>query len=207
MNFKLEDPLKKYAQLDLEPFISKEVVNLHLQLHKKYYDKTTSVLSNLLFQRWSLNELLSYASGQIYNNAAQYWYHEKYWSNLTTTAPPIGPETTKLINKSYGSLENFKNSFFSSALQHFGSGWYVCGFNRHYPLALRSYTFKNAETPMKKDIIPIAVIDLFEHAYLQQHGSNKKKYLENVWQLLNWEELERRIIEHQSDWKEFKSWH
>jgi len=35
--------------------------------------------------------------------------------------------------------------------------------------------------------IPIIVLDVYEHAYFMDYGSDRKKYIEDFWKNLNWE--------------------
>lgn len=60
--------------------------------------------------------------------------------------------------------------------------------------------------PMRKNIIPIFVVDLFEHAYLQHYGTDKNAYLQAIWRLLNWDQIQRRVTEHSEDYANFKNW-
>ena len=204
--FKLVDPEIHYADLDLSPLLSLEITNMHKKLHQKYYLQTKKTLEREQFKEWDLNLLLSYTRREVYNNAAQYWLHNMYWDNLTKNKTEPGVYTKAQIIKDYNSLESFKSCFIATSLNRFGSGWYVLGFHRHYSPALRCMTFTNAKTPMSKNIIPILLVDLFEHSYILQYGIDKTSYLEAIWTLINWDEVERRLSNYKTDYQNFKNW-
>ena len=128
-----------------------------------------------------------------YVEACQLWYHCAFWENLTNQEQEVRPETKKQIIEDYGSIQNFKNCFISTSIAHFGSGWYVAGFHRHYRTSLRCLTYKNQETPMRHNHYPLLIIDLWEHTFARDYNS-KKEYLEKVWKKINWDVVETRLV-------------
>jgi len=37
------------------------------------------------------------------------------------------------------------------------------------------------------------LIDMWEHAYQNDYGSNKKKYLDSIWRIIDWSAVNRRL--------------
>jgi Fe-Mn family superoxide dismutase len=37
------------------------------------------------------------------------------------------------------------------------------------------------------------LVDWWEHAWALDYGTDKKKYLQNIWRIINWEYVNRRI--------------
>lgn len=123
----------------------------------------------------------------------QLWYHCTFWNAISNTPKPIGPETQKQIKKDYGSVEDFKACLIGTSLGHLGQGWYVWGFHRHYAPATRCMTFSNQITPMRHNIYPLLVINLWDHAFLKDYDT-RQSYLKNLWEKLDWEEIESRLV-------------
>jgi Fe-Mn family superoxide dismutase len=69
------------------------------------------------------------------------------------------------------------------ALKIQGSGWIYL--NRSGQIK----TIKNHAE--RKDIA--LLIDMWEHSWTLGYGSDKKKYLDNIWKIINWERVNRRI--------------
>lgn len=204
--FDLCDPRCYKDQTDLTPLFNKDQLEAHFTHHLKYYDTLLRLKKKHLAQDWPLEKILGLARGSLQNNAAQYWYHSLYWSNLCKTSTTPSAALLAQINKDYGSLDGLKTCFISTALEHFSNGWYVCGFHRHYEPALRCMTFDNAITPMQRNIVPLIVVDIWEHAYYLQYKHERKAYLEQLWAHLDWTEISTRYESWKQDYKDFEGY-
>jgi superoxide dismutase len=56
----------------------------------------------------------------------------------------------------------------------------------------RSGQIKTIRNHQKRTDI-ILLIDWWEHAWVNDYGSDKKKYFDNIWRIMNWETINRRI--------------
>jgi len=99
----------------------------------------------------------------------------------------------KLINDTFGSLDDFKTAFNNAALGVFGSGW--CW------LVLRDgnieiTTTHNQDNPLMNDInsgYPLIGVDVWEHAYYLKYKNERIKYLNNLWALIDWNVVSMRF--------------
>ena len=94
---------------------------------------------------------------------------------------PNGP-MVGFINKHYGSYEGFKDQFEETAMQIQGSGWIYLANNGSLK------TIKNHE--VRDDIL--LLVDWWEHAWILDYGSDKKKYLTELWKIINWNVINTR---------------
>jgi Fe-Mn family superoxide dismutase len=140
------------------------------------------------FEKMGLEDIVTSASGGIFNNAAQVWNHTFYWKCLS---PQGGGEPAgglmEAINGAFGSFEKFKDEFSKTAVGTFGSGWAWLVKNADGTLALESTS--NADTPVRSGITPLLTCDVWEHAYYIDYRNARPKYVEAFWNMVNWESV------------------
>ena len=89
------------------------------------------------------------------------------------------------INKTFGSLEKFKEAFTKSAIGLFGSGW--TWLVKDKSGALLIVNTANAGNPLTEGQIPLLTCDVWEHAYYIDYRNGRAKYLEAFWNIVNWD--------------------
>ncbi len=177
-------PFEKNA---LEPHISKETLEYHYgKHHNAYVTKLNDGVKGTEFENVSLEDIIKQASGGIFNNAAQVWNHSFYWNCLS---PNGGGEANgsiaDKINEAWGSFENFKKEFSTSAAGNFGSGWTWLVKKSDGSLAI--VNTDDAKTPMTSGEKALLTIDVWEHAYYIDYRNARPSYIEAFWNLVNWE--------------------
>ncbi|MCB1868338.1 MAG: superoxide dismutase [Fe] [Gammaproteobacteria bacterium] len=176
-----------YPKNALEPTISQETLEFH---HDKHHQTYVTNLNNLVpgteFENASLDEIVKRSSGGIFNNAAQVWNHTFYWNCLSPNGggSPSG-ELGSAIDKAFGSFDEFRKAFSTSAATNFGSGWTWLVKNSSGGLEIVNTS--NAGNPMTDGKTPLLTIDVWEHAYYIDYRNARPKYLEEIWKLVNWE--------------------
>jgi Fe-Mn family superoxide dismutase len=86
------------------------------------------------------------------------------------------------INKHFGSYDNMKDEFEKVAMSLQGSNWVYLADNGTIK------TIKNHE--VRNDIL--LLVDWWEHAWILDYGSDKKKYLNEQWKIINWNVINTR---------------
>lgn len=182
-----ELPKLPYAMNALEPYISRETLEYHYgKHHQAYVTNLNNLIPGTPFENLSLEEIILKSDGGIFNNAAQVWNHTFYWHCLKPEAEeePSG-EFAKLLHKTFGSVEQFKEQFSKAAIGTFGSGWAWLVKNPDGSLAITSTG--NAGTPMTIGQKALLTCDVWEHAYYIDYRNVRAKYVENFWKLVNWD--------------------
>jgi Fe-Mn family superoxide dismutase len=191
MHFELPPlPYKKEA---LEPHISKETVEFHYgKHHQGYVDKLNKLIKSTEFENASLEEIVKKADGGIFNNGAQVWNHTFYWNCLHPNGggKPNG-KLQELINRDFGSFNEFKEKFTNAATTLFGSGWTWLSVDKDGKLVIEQRS--NADNPMRDGLKPILTCDMWEHAFYLDRQNRKPEYLEAFWNLVNWDACEERL--------------
>jgi Fe-Mn family superoxide dismutase len=180
-------PPLPYPKNALEPTISAETLEFH---HDKHHQAYVTNLNNLIkgteFENSTLEEIIVKSSGGIFNNAAQIWNHTFYWNCLKPNGggAPTG-ELAAAIDKTFGSFEDFKKQFSQKAVTTFGSGWAWLVKNKDGGLSIESTS--NADTPMTKGQKALLTCDVWEHAYYVDYRNARPKYVEEFWNIVNWD--------------------
>lgn len=186
---KPELPFKHDA---LEPYISNKTLSFHYDKHHmSYYTNLTNMLQKSEKKFNHLEHIVKEADQPIYNQAAQTWNHSFYWDSLKPTngsERPSNPPTGKiaeLIDRDFGSFDEFKKKFSAVASGTFGSGW-AWLVKKGDKLEIMST--HDADCPLRDNRgQPILTCDVWEHAYYLDYQNNRGKYIEAWWALVNWD--------------------
>jgi len=182
-----ELPPLPYAKDALEPTISAETLEYHYgKHHQTYVTNLNNLVPGTEFEGKSLEEIITKASGGIFNNAAQVWNHTFYWNCMTPNAKgtPEG-DLAAAIDSTFGSFDEFKETFSKSAATNFGSGWTWLVKNADGSIAIVNTS--NAGCPLTDGQKPLLTVDVWEHAYYIDFRNARPKYLEAFWRLVNWD--------------------
>ncbi len=190
---KHELPALPFAKDSLAPHISAETLEYHYgKHHRAYVDNLNKLIVGTEFENMSLEDIIKKSSGGIFNNAAQVYNHTFYWNCLS---PNGGGEPTgalaEAINKAFGSFDEFKTKFSQTAVTTFGSGWAWLVKSAEGDLELMSTS--NAGTPMTSGKTALLTCDVWEHAYYVDVRNARPKYVENFWNLVNWEFVAKNL--------------
>ncbi len=187
MEHKLPD--LPYAKDALQPHISAETLEYH---HGKHHQAYVTNLNNLIkgteFEDKTLEEIIRTApAGGIFNNAAQVWNHTFYWNCMK---PNGGGEPTgalaEAIDEAFGSFADFKEKYSTSCVTNFGSGW--TWLVKKADGSLEIVNTSNAGCPLTEEgVTPLMTCDVWEHAYYIDYRNLRPKYVENFWNLVNWD--------------------
>ncbi len=182
-----ELPALPYEKNALEPTISAETLDYHYgKHHQTYVTNLNNLRPGTEFENMSLEDIVRESSGGIFNNAAQVWNHTFYWNCLSPNGggAPTGA-LADAINKAFGSFEEFKKQFAASAATNFGSGWTWLVKNADGSVAIHNTS--NAATPMTEGKKALLTVDVWEHAYYIDYRNARPKYLEAIWNIINWD--------------------
>lgn len=184
-----------YAPNALQPVISEQTVLLHDQLAAGYATRfptlQAGVPAAVTQGEPALREQLRTLSFQ----GSGYTLHNVYFANMTApgTGGLPGPETERLVARMFSSMADFQRALIMAANAVEGPGWAVFGW---LPATSSPYLLQCEEHNNKTiwGIIPILVLDVWEHAYILDYGANRAGYTAAWWSLINWRDVESRAV-------------
>lgn len=159
-----------YQMQDLEPVISEQTTKYHYSvLGKGYVDR---------YNRGEGDANFNYSGAVL---------HNLFFRSLTPPRAANRPTgaSSDLIDSVYGGFNQFRQEFEDQGVEHQGAGWvYLSADGKIGTLPNQSYR-KSA-----KIVLPI---DIWEHAYFLDYGPDRRKYLENIWRIVDWTIVNDRI--------------
>lgn len=193
-------PKMPYGYKELEPYISEEQLLTHHQKHHiSYVNGANRILEEMerareegidLDMGAKLKELSFYIGGHI--------LHSLFWNNMAPNNKGGGGEPTgellQFITKEFGNFDRFKKEFVSSTLGIEGSGWSALTYDKNTDRLMIMQIEKH-----NFNIYPtfniLMVFDFWEHAYYIDYKSEKSKFIDAFWNIINWTEVNKRLNE------------
>ena len=103
---------------ELGKVISKETLSFHHGKHlKAYVDNLNKMLPGSGLEGKSLSEVVCKAEGGLFNNAGQVLNHTMYFEQFSNTPREMSTKFAAMIEKDFGSVEDFKKDLCRRALR------------------------------------------------------------------------------------------
>ena len=187
------DELKKLSFQELKG-ISQKTIDAHYgKLYQGYVKKWQEIQEKLkMVDKTSANATFSdlrelkveesFASNAIV-------LHEAYF-DILGGAGELNGEITDAIKKDFDSFEKWLEDF--KALGLCSRGWVVLGYDFNDG-KLKNFLMDAHNLYSVAGTAPILVMDMYEHAYFMDFGTDKKTYIETFFQNLNWVVINQRF--------------
>ena len=188
--------------------LSAKQIEEHQQLYQGYVNKRNEIAAHLEDVDRSKANNVTYSPFRGLKLAETYAMngdilHRLYFQNMGAQGKNIGPKTKEIIIKNFGSVENFKKDLFATASS--ALGWAITAFTiddgRVHNYLLDTH---NQKVPVM--VIPLLVLDVYEHAYMIDFGIKRVPYLDVFWENIDWDVVENRVsfVEKQEEqWNDY----
>lgn len=193
---KFEFPELPYGYDALELFIDKTTMEIHYSRHHRaYFNNFVKAVDDNKLQGKTMEEIFAKTSTLplvIRNHGGGYYNHNLFWEIMSPSGggKPEG-KLMKAIEESFGSFEDFAETFQKAANSQFGSGWAWLSVDRNGKLFVSSTP--NQDNPLmdvvEKRGTPILGLDVWEHAYYLQYQNKRGDYVSNFWKVVNWKKV------------------
>jgi Fe-Mn family superoxide dismutase len=176
--------------------ISEKNIEEHLKLYAGYV-KNANLIVEKIEEYKKDSEKYAYELGELvrrfsfeYNGIRN---HELYFSQFEGGKNELSEGNLKSsLEKQYGSLENFLNTFKGVAMTR-GVGWVML----YHDLEVGKFIIQwidEQHLGHLGSLSPILALDMWEHSFVYDYPtSEKKKYIEAFFDNLNWSVVEKRF--------------
>lgn len=177
-----------------------ETLELH---HGKHHNTYVTTLNSLVeqdsnLQGKTLEEIVKFAYGRddlqkVFNQAGQHWNHNFFWENMSPNGGGIPGKLEQKLAEDFGSVDDFKEQFKTTAVGQFGSGWgwLVLGNDGK----LKVTKTPNAVNPLATGEGKVLLaLDVWEHSYYLDFRNRRPDYVMNFLNnLANYEYAEEQL--------------
>lgn len=190
-------PELAYSYDALEPHIDKMTMEIHhTKHHNGYVTKLNAAVDGTELEGKTLEELMADVSSHptaVRNNGGGHFNHSLFWSIMKGGGSSPSGEIADALNSAFGSFDSFKDDFSNAAATRFGSGW-AWLIVSDGSLAITSTP--NQDNPLmdvvEKKGTPILGLDVWEHAYYLKYQNKRPEYIDNWFNVINWDEVANR---------------
>ena len=183
----------KYSYSSIEPYIDTHSLALHYEkLYKNYLNKLNNLLQkNNYDYRYSITELPKHINEfdeddreNILFNLGGVLNHELYFKSISPNKVSPSIYLKLAILNTFGSYQSFLDKIKEMALSLKGSGYTFLVINNN---KLELINLSNQDTPYNYNFIPLIALDLWEHAYYINYENKKDLYIDNFFNILDFE--------------------
>lgn len=187
-------PPLPYAYNALEPHIDEKTMRLHHDKHHKAYVDGLNKAEKMMERARKTGDfdLITHWEREAAFHGAGHYLHTIFWNNMM---PRGGGEPTgrllAQINQDFGNFGDFKKHFSAAAEKAEAVGWAILVWSprAHRLEILQAEKHQNLS---QWDVIPLLVLDVWEHAYYLKYQNNRKSYIEAWWNVVNWVNVNER---------------
>jgi Fe-Mn family superoxide dismutase len=168
--------------------MSSKQISSHLGLYNKYVSAVNKVQATE--KQTGIDHHTLQDKGYAYGGVV---LHELYFANLAQAPTQLnyGSPLMKAIEAEYGAYEGLINNFKQAGKA--SRGWAIFGLNllnKHLDIYGLDAHHEGSNLTW---IWPVLVMDVYEHAYMIDHGTNKAAYINEFVQNINWPIAESRF--------------
>jgi Fe-Mn family superoxide dismutase len=197
-----EVPPLPYDYAALEPHIDEQTMRIHHDKHHQaYVDNANKALEGTQWADSPVEQLLGTLEDTlpadkqtvVRNNAGGHANHSLFWEIMS---PDGGGEPSgslgAAIESTFESFDELKSQINDAGVKRFGSGW---TWLIHDGTGLAVKSTPNQDSPLMDDDVPLLGIDVWEHAYYLKYQNRRPDYLQEWWNVVNWDAVQKRYDE------------
>lgn len=187
-------PALPYTENFLEPSMDAETMHLHYTFHHGGAVKAANKDLQMIKKALDENNLetVDYWTKKLSFHFSSHVLHSIFWTNLTNKLTTPTGELKKRIEKNFGTYDKLKSYIAATSKNVDGNGWGILGY-QPYSDSLVVLQCENHEKLTQWGVIPLLVIDVWEHAYYLKYKNKRTDFVDALFPTLNWDNAALRL--------------
>lgn len=183
-----------YAENFLEPYMDAETMHLHYTFHHGGAVKAANNDLKKIKEALDSNNLdtIDFWTKKLSFHFSSHVLHSIFWTNLTNKKTSPSGELLTRIEKSFGSYDKLKTYIATTSKNVDGNGWGILGY-QPYTDSLTVLQCENHEKLTQWGVIPLLVIDVWEHAYYLKYRNKRTDFVDALFNIINWDNAALRL--------------
>ena len=137
-------------------------------------------------------ETVDYWTKKLAFHFSSHILHSIFWTNLTNKKTDPKSELLKDIETHFGSYDKLKGYISATSKNVDGNGWGILGY-QPYSQKLTILQCENHEKLTQWGVIPLLVIDVWEHSYYLKYKNKRGDFVDAMLNIINWDNVAERL--------------
>jgi superoxide dismutase, Fe-Mn family len=183
-----------YSNNHLEPYMDEETLYLHYTFHHGGAVKAANKDLQMIRKAMDDNSLetVDYWTKKLSYHLSSHILHSVFWTNLNDKKTNPSGELLKRVEKDFGSYDKLKLYLARISKEVDGNGWGILGY-QPYTNKLTILQCENHEKLTQWGVIPLLVIDVWEHSYYLKYKNKRADFVDNLFNIINWDNAAQRL--------------
>lgn len=190
-------PPLPYDYNALEPHIDEQTMRLHHDIHHLGYvngaNRAAEALSKIASGDGDAS-LSKHWARELAFNGSGHSMHVLFWNNMSPDGketPESGSAIEKALIRDFGSVSDFIRLFKATSVSVEASGWGILAYEELSGKLLVLQAEKHQDLSFQ-GMIPLLVIDVWEHAYYLNYQNKRAAYVDAFMKVINWKFVDQR---------------
>jgi Fe-Mn family superoxide dismutase len=183
-----------YSENFLEPSMDAETMHLHYTFHHGGAVKAANNDLKKIREAMDSNnyETVDFWTKKLSYHFSSHILHSIFWTNLTNKQTSPQGDLIKRIEKNFGTYEKLKSYIAATSKNVDGNGWGILGY-QPYSNSLVVLQCENHEKLTQWGVIPLLVIDVWEHAYYLKYRNKRAEFIDALFSIIDWDNVGLRL--------------
>ncbi|HOY07173.1 MAG TPA: superoxide dismutase [Saprospiraceae bacterium] len=183
-----------FAENALEPHMDAETVHLHYTFHHGNAVKAANKFQGKIREAMDKGEFenVDFYTKKLILQSSSHILHSIFWTNLSIQPTQPKGELLRRIEQQYGSYDKMQQLLAYLSKNVDGNGWGILGYQPYFD-RLTVLQCENHEKLTQWGVVPLLVIDVWEHAYYLKWRNKRDGFVDSLFALINWDNVAERL--------------